>query len=121
MVGTGLFDFGDVDGVGDEVLIQHPLDVEVFEDGSLVFTDTYNDKLKRLDPLTLAVETLVWSPPEQAWAEPRGLSRAGEQVFVADTNNHRILVRGLGTGMTETWSLGGLKPPQLSGVSESGP
>lgn len=44
-----LFRFGDKDGKGQEVLLQHPLGVAVSADGRSVFvTDSYNHKLKAL-------------------------------------------------------------------------
>ena len=52
IVGTGLFDFGDVDGVGDDVLLQHVLGVTVGADGILYIADTYNNKIKTIDPVT---------------------------------------------------------------------
>jgi len=52
IVGTGLFDFGDVDGTGDEVRLQHALGVTVADDGYLYVADTYNNKIKRIDPQT---------------------------------------------------------------------
>src|SRR5690606_26457922 len=51
LVGTGLFDFGDADGAGDAALLQHPKDV-AFADGLLYVADTYNHKVKVLDPET---------------------------------------------------------------------
>ena len=47
----------------------------------------------------------------------RGLTRVGDQLFVADTNNHRVLVRDLVTETTTVVSLQGLKAPLLSGAS----
>jgi thiol-disulfide isomerase/thioredoxin len=58
LVGTGLFDFGDKDGVGREVLLQHPLGV-AHHDGAIYLVDTYNGKLKRLDPGTRRVTNLA--------------------------------------------------------------
>ena len=49
IVGEGLFEFGDVDGVGDEVRLQHALGV-AYHDGKLYVADTYNSKIKVLDP-----------------------------------------------------------------------
>src|SRR5262249_2910871 len=83
--GTGLFDFGDVDGVGDQVRLQHPLAVAVDGDG-LVVADTYNHRLKRLDPRTRACRT--WTGTGEPgledgaldaarFYEPSGLSLAG--------------------------------------------
>ncbi|MCS7050809.1 MAG: alkyl hydroperoxide reductase, partial [Thermomicrobium sp.] len=73
IVGTGLFDFGDRDGVGDEVRLQHPLDV-CWTGRELVVADTYNQKLKRLDPVTRACTSWIGDgqpghedgPPERA-------------------------------------------------------
>src|SRR6185437_3415403 len=47
IVGTGLFDFGDVDGVGEAVRLQHPLGLAV-RDGLVYVADSYNDKIKRI-------------------------------------------------------------------------
>src|SRR3990172_1154680 len=47
LTGT-LFDFGDVDGVGRKVRLQHPLGV-VFHKGKLYVADTYNNKIKVID------------------------------------------------------------------------
>lgn len=91
-VGTGLFDFGDADGVGDAVRLQHPLGVEV-HDGHVYVADTYNGKIKRLDPATRRVVTVV-----DGLDEPGGLSAAGGRLYVADTNNHEVKVLDLADG-----------------------
>jgi hypothetical protein len=44
------FDFGDVDGRGGSVRLQHPLGI-VFADGKLYVADTYNSKIKEIDPV----------------------------------------------------------------------
>ncbi len=95
LVGTGLFDFGDRDGVGDAVRLQHALGVAV-HDGSIYIADTYNGKVKRLDPRTRRATTFVASGLD----EPGGVSVAGDTLFVADTNNHRIVKVNLKTGVS---------------------
>lgn len=100
LVGTGLFDFGDVDGRGDEVRLQHPLGVAW--DGSGVWiADTYNHSLKYLDPEGLTVRRVFGTGTpgftdgaagEAAFYEPGGLSWAHGVLFVADTNNHSIRI-----------------------------
>ncbi len=40
-----LFTFGDVDGQGSKVRLQHPLDV-AYRDGQIYVADTYNNKIK---------------------------------------------------------------------------
>ena len=90
LVGTGLFDFGDRDGVGEEVRLQHAAGL-AWGPGNhrLWIADTYNGKLKTLDPETRRVETV--EPFDEVLSEPGGLAAAGHYMLVADTNNHRIL------------------------------
>lgn len=94
LVGTGLFEFGDRDGTGDEALLQHCEDVAVHGD-ALAVADTYNDRLKRVDLLTRACAP--W--PGEAGAkgslrEPGGVWSDGSTMLVADTGHHRIAVVG---------------------------
>jgi thiol-disulfide isomerase/thioredoxin len=58
-VGTGLFDFGHRDGSADQALLQHPLGVAALPDGSIAILDTYNDAVRRYDPVTGDVTTLA--------------------------------------------------------------
>jgi DNA-binding beta-propeller fold protein YncE len=111
-----LFAFGDVDGVGDEVRLQHPLGVAYDNDaGALYIADTYNHKIKRLDPETRRVDTYLGG--ERGWRdgadplfyEPSDLDLAGGQLYVADTNNHAIRVVDLQTGETRTLALRGIE------------
>jgi thiol-disulfide isomerase/thioredoxin len=107
IVGTGLFDFGDVDGVGDEVRLQHPLGV-AYQEGLLYIADTYNSKIKLVDPQTRSSSTLFgsvsgWRDGADAqFNEPGGLSLAGNVLYIADTNNHVIRVADLQTGEVRT-------------------
>lgn len=101
LVGTGLFNFGDADGVGAEVLLQHPKAV-AYADGNIYIADTYNHKIKLLDPNTRQSTTLLgtgvggWQDGQQAqFYEPGGLSVAGHLLFIADTNNHAVRVANL--------------------------
>jgi hypothetical protein len=117
LVGRGLFDFGDVDARGDSVRLQHPLGVEAaVENGSTVvyIADSYNDKIKRLDPASRDVVTLFggdargsadgeWRAAE-FW-EPGGLSLAGRRLYIADTNNHAVRTADLADGEVTTITL----------------
>ncbi|NND64880.1 MAG: redoxin domain-containing protein [Gammaproteobacteria bacterium] len=87
LVGTGLFDFGDRDGSGKNVLLQHALDVDVYQN-QLIVTDTYNHKIKLLNPETRQVTSL--NLPDDTFDEPGGLTVAGDILFVADTNHHQV-------------------------------
>jgi thiol-disulfide isomerase/thioredoxin len=103
IVGTGLFDFGDVDGQGDEVRLQHPLGV-AHQDGLLYVADTYNSKIKLVNPETRESTTFLGGD-EAGWRdgdnplfdEPGGLSITDDKLYIADTNNHVIRVADLAT------------------------
>lgn len=110
LVGRGLFDFGDIDGVGEQVRLQHPLGLALGA-GVLYIADTYNHKLKRLDPRRGAVQSLAGSgepghrdgPAGTArFAEPSGLALADGRLYVADTNNHAVRVYDLASGEVRT-------------------
>jgi thiol-disulfide isomerase/thioredoxin len=113
LVGQGLFQFGDKDGVGPEVRLQHALGV-AFHDGKLYVADTYNSKLKILDPTTKRCETYMSGngADGRLFNEPAGLSVANGKLYVADTNAHRIRVVDLKTKAIATLSLQGIEPPK---------
>jgi DNA-binding beta-propeller fold protein YncE len=117
LVGGDLFEFGDVDGSGDNVRLQHPLGLASFGDKILI-ADTYNHKIKELDPKHGTVKTFLGAgKPGQAdgtspsFYEPGGLSLANGNLYVADTNNHAIRVVDLKTKRVSTLRLNGLTPP----------
>lgn len=117
LAGGDLFDFGDRDGTGDSVRLQHPLGLALL-DGKVLIADTYNHKIKQLDPQAQTVETLFGTGkpgqmdgPRASFYEPGGLSQANDKLYVADTNNHAIRVIDLKTKQTTTLKLKGLQPP----------
>ena len=61
-IGQGLFDFGFVDGMPAQAMLQHPLGCCVLPDGSVAIADTYNGAVRRFDPEHATVTTLprVW-------------------------------------------------------------
>jgi hypothetical protein len=110
IVGTGLFDFGDKDGVGDEVLLQHPLGLALGDD-VLYLADAYNHKIKRVYPAERRVESWLGdgtpgltdgTGSSARFHEPAGLAVALGTLFIADTNNHVIRVAELATGAVTT-------------------
>ena len=97
-----LFTFGDEDGVGTAARLQHPLGV-VVDDGFVWVADTYNSKIKRIDPNTGDVATFVggqgWRDgPNPLFYEPGGIDAAHGKLYVADTNNHSVRVVDQSTG-----------------------
>lgn len=115
--GQSLFAFGDVDGTGAKARFQHPLGV-AWHDGSVFVADAYNHKIRRVDLETNAVETWLGTgkagdsvDPVQL-SEPAGLSIAGDILYIADTNNHRVCTVNLKTKQFTPLTLDGVSPPR---------
>ncbi len=117
IVGKGLFDFGDVDGTGDAVRLQHPLGV-VCVGGKLYVADTYNHKIKILD--IRKRESRTWAGTRERgtrdgerlqaqFNEPGGISATTKEIFVADTNNHLIRRIDLVSGEVRALTFKGLE------------
>ena len=118
IVGLDLFIFGDTDGEGHYVRLQHPLGIS-HRDGALYIADTYNHKIKKIMPVPRSAETLLGTgtaghvdggPTEAAFSEPGGLSFANGNLYIADTNNHQVRVVDI-----ETWQVGTLEVKGLEG------
>jgi thiol-disulfide isomerase/thioredoxin len=119
LVGKGLFEFGDIEGVGSQARLQHALGV-AFKDSKLYVADTYNSKIKVLDPVTKSCTTFIGggSQKEPILSEPGGLSFAGNKLFIADTNGHRIRVVDMTTREVTTLGLQGVEAPKLPDIEE---
>ena len=102
-----LFSFGDVDGIGTEARLQHPLGV-VAVGGVLYVADTYNSKIKGVELGSGEVTTRWGDQPgwrdgeDPLFYEPGGIDALGSTLFVADTNNHSIRVVDLDSGEVST-------------------
>ena len=80
-----LFAFGDHDGSGRAVRLQHPLGITI-DDGTLYVADTYNNKIKAVNLAKKSVRTVVGTgkpgreddPP--AFDEPAGLAHSRRQA-----------------------------------------
>ena len=84
-VGQGLFDFGLRDGAADQALFQHPLGVTALPDGSIAVSDTYNGAIRRYDPATGQVSTLI-----TGLREPSDAVVADGDLLVVESAAHRI-------------------------------
>jgi DNA-binding beta-propeller fold protein YncE len=104
IVGTGLFDFGDRDGEGDTVRLQHAQGIAIHPSGRLLVADSYNDAVKWVDPVARTSTTFL-----KGFREPGGLAyHAGrELLYVADTNAHRIAVVDERTGDVSSLEIAG--------------
>ena len=123
IVGLDLFEFGDRDGQGDRVRLQHPLGV-AFYDGYLYVADTYNNKIKRIHPQKRTSETLFGTGEagrqdgdDPLFDEPGGLTAANGKLYIADTNNHLIRVADLETKTVATFQFKGMQKLK-SGIVE---
>lgn len=123
VIGEGLFSFGDVDGAQPKAKLQHPLGVTAWGKVLLV-ADTYNHKIKVVDPGARSARTLLGGAKPKASTndtlilnEPGGLSVCGEELFVADTNNHRIVRINLKNHRWQEVVLEGLSAPTESGAA----
>jgi len=118
IVGQGLFIFGDENGRGNAVRLQHPLGVAAWND-QLFIADTYNHKIKRINPATREATSLYGTGKpgtsaadgKPAFFEPGGLSVAAGYTYVADTNNHRIVRINLANNEWTTLNIEGLTRP----------
>ena len=120
LVGGDLFEFGDTDGEGDDVRLQHPLGVALYG-GKVLIADTYNHKIKIARPANRTVKTFLGTGKSgqtdgktPTFYEPAGLSVAGGKLYIADTNNHAIRVVDLKTKRVSTLKIEGLTPPAVS-------
>ncbi|XP_060951294.1 NHL repeat-containing protein 2 [Limanda limanda] len=103
-----LFAFGDVDGKGVDAKLQHPLGVAWAPEQSLLYVaDSYNHKIKVVDPKTKQCCTLAGTGeagdalgPEfdkSCFNEPGGIcvGQDGKLLYIADTNNHQVKILDL--------------------------
>ncbi|MFO0967943.1 MAG: redoxin domain-containing protein [Gemmataceae bacterium] len=111
IVGEGLFDFGDKEGTGKDVRLQHPMAVAYYK-GLLYVADTYNNKIKVIDPKTkecVNFRGTGWKG--NVLDEPGGLCVIGDKLYIADTNNHRIQIVDFRSRALATLGLTGVTPP----------
>jgi sugar lactone lactonase YvrE len=104
---NNLFGFGLVDGKGKDARFQHPLCVALADGNKTLYVaDSFNNVIRRIDLKT--GEVMRWlgtgkpdegtaTPDGVGFYEPGGLSIAGDTLYVADTNHHRIVAVDLKT------------------------
>lgn len=117
IVGKGLFDFGDRDGSTSQALLQHPLGL-AWHAGKLYVADSYNHRVKEIDPVAKTIHSIVGTGhPGSALgataqlSEPAGVAVCGNTLYIADTNNNRILQVDLKSHEASELTLDNLHPP----------
>jgi thiol-disulfide isomerase/thioredoxin len=117
IIGEDLFEYGDIDGGWSVARMQHPLGI-VHKGGLLYVADTYNSKIKVVDPKKKTSTTLAGSRlsgyrdgklQEALFNEPSGITVLGDKLYVADANNHQIRVIDLKDGAVTTMEFTGLE------------
>ncbi|XP_065650186.1 NHL repeat-containing protein 2 [Hydra vulgaris] len=107
---TNLFSYGDVDGIGLNAKLQHPLDVAAVN-GHLYVADSYNHKIKIVNLSNLSCTTLAGNGVvgikngdflSAEFNEPGGIICLDDTIYIADTNNHLIRVLNLTTRLVST-------------------
>ncbi len=115
LTGTGLFDFGDRDGIGKEARLQHAQDVAAAD--AVYIADTYNHKIKQIELSTLRVTTIAGTGKvgradgaalESTFNEPAGISYCDGMLYITDTNNHLLRRLNLNERRVETVELRGI-------------
>lgn len=94
VAGQGLYEFGHVDGSGDQALLQHPLGSVVLPDGSVAIADSYNGAIRRYNPVTNQVTTL-----HRGLKEPSDIAVVGEgdhtKLAVVESSANRVTILSL--------------------------
>ena len=99
LIGTGLFDFGHVDGRYPKARLEHPQGL--YAGGEKIWiADTYNNALRVYDRTTQTLSTLPLKGG--TLKEPGDILLEGPHAYVADTNDHAIKEIDLNTGTIKT-------------------
>lgn len=116
-----LFKFGDRDGIGLAAQLQHCSGL-VYAQGAVWVVDTYNHKIKQVHLGTGECHSIAGQKTagfqdgigfDASFSEPSGLSWAGDQLYIADTNNHAIRCMNLNSLEVKTLLLPDLCSPTV--------
>jgi hypothetical protein len=95
-IGTGLFDFGHIDGQASSARLQHPLGITT--DGEIVYiADTYNGAIRMFNPTTGVVSTVA-----RDLAEPSDLCLAPDRKSILVVESATGVVSSVPIGETFT-------------------
>ncbi len=113
LVGQGLFEFGDIDGSFPKSRLQHAIGCAYY-DGKIYIADTYNHKIKVLNPDQKLLTTLIGTGErgykdgdfdDAMLNEPNDVEIVGNLLYITDTNNDVIRVANLDTKTISTLNI----------------
>ena len=113
--------FGDIDGKGFDVRLQHCLGIE-YADNFIWVADTYNHRIKLVHPVSGDCQSIFGNgrkglrngeAENSCFSEPSGISISGNYVYIADTNNHVIRRVNLHNLVVEFININGLCAPDI--------
>ncbi|CAL1289430.1 unnamed protein product [Larinioides sclopetarius] len=99
-----LFQYGDKDGSGYDVKLQHPLGICVVDEAKIYIADSYNHKIKLINDKKRECSTVAGSGVkgsktgdsllECEFDEPSAICYSSDEklLLIADTNNHSIKI-----------------------------
>jgi DNA-binding beta-propeller fold protein YncE len=117
LIGTGLFDFGLKDGTRAQALMQHCIGVGG-DENAIYVADSYNHAIREFDPKSGTLKTLTGNGErgfkggnyaEARFSEPSDIKKAGDRLYVADTNNSAIRIVDLAERKVSTLAI---SPPE---------
>lgn len=98
LIGKGLFDFGHENGNKNKALMQHPLGLMVDNSGAYI-SDSFNHVIRKYDFGKKEIHDVVGLKTrgdkvgkKTEFDEPDGIAATATKIYVADSNNNRILV-----------------------------
>ena len=125
VAGTGTFGFSGDGGRADRATMRAPQGLAIDRQGNLFIADTFNNRVRKIDPATSIITTAVGNgnfafsgdsglAVDAALRHPTALAVGSQdRLFIADTLNHRVRLLDPATQRVDT--VAGNGTPELSG------
>jgi trimeric autotransporter adhesin len=115
VAGNGTFDYSGDGGVATAAQLGNPTDVAVDASGNLYFADTYSNRIRMVTKSTGIINTVAGNGSSGSYSGDGGLATsaavryprdvavdASGNIYIADTDNHRIRLVTKSTGIITT-------------------
>ncbi|MFW5685987.1 MAG: hypothetical protein ACOC0O_04965 [Spirochaetota bacterium] len=88
--GAGGIDGSDgTDGIGSQATFRNPWGI-TFDGGYLFVVDTNDNAVRRIDPITAEVTTIIRTDTQSYLFNPTGITTDGDRLYVSDMGDNRI-------------------------------